>query len=110
MTPAPKDSRSSSEDHLYVLLEQSVPAWGLLAKVVREADGAIGISTPGRRLRVWRAAPDAPFRWMVSIDDRRRPAVSIVAVLRQVRQALDPTYVGARVRIAPMAARLPRDT
>jgi len=37
---------------------------------------------------------------MVSIDGRRRPAISLVAVLRQVREALDPGYATNRVRIA----------
>jgi hypothetical protein len=37
---------------------------------------------------------------MVTIDDRRRGAVSTVAVLRQVRTALDPGYATLRARIA----------
>ncbi len=46
------------------------------------------------------AAPGLPFRWFVTIDDRERPAISVVAVLRQVREALDPGYATRRVRIA----------
>ena len=39
------------------------------------------------------------FRWLVTIDGRERPAVSLIAVLRQVRQALDPGYAASRVRV-----------
>jgi hypothetical protein len=37
---------------------------------------------------------------MVTIDGRKRRAISIVAVLRQVREALDPGYAANRVRVA----------
>jgi hypothetical protein len=40
------------------------------------------------------------FRWMVIIDGRRRGAISILAVLRQVREALDPGYAASRVHVA----------
>ena len=40
------------------------------------------------------------FRWMVMIDGRRRGAISMLAVLRQVREALDPGYAASRVRVA----------
>ena len=36
---------------------------------------------------------------MVIIGDRRRGAISLVAVLRQVRATLDPGYAVMRVRI-----------
>jgi hypothetical protein len=37
---------------------------------------------------------------MVIVGDRRRGAISLVAVLRQVRTALDPGYATMRVRVA----------
>jgi hypothetical protein len=37
---------------------------------------------------------------MVTIDGRKRWAISLVGVLRQVREALDPTYAANRVRVA----------
>jgi hypothetical protein len=40
------------------------------------------------------------FRWTVTIDGRTRPAISLLAVLRQVRGALDPGYAVSRVRVA----------
>jgi hypothetical protein len=36
---------------------------------------------------------------MVTIDGRQRPAISLVAVLRQVRQSVDPGYAMSRVRV-----------
>jgi hypothetical protein len=38
----------------------------------------------------------------VAVDDCERPAISIVAVLRQVREALDPGYATRRVRIGAL--------
>jgi hypothetical protein len=39
---------------------------------------------------------------MVTINGRKRGAVSLIAVLRQVRTALDPGYAINRVRMAPL--------
>jgi hypothetical protein len=43
----------------------------------------------------------------VTTGDRTRPAISLVAVLRQVRQAVDPGYAASRVRVtvAPLVPR-----
>ena len=85
--------------------------WNLLCESSRNP-----FSHGGSRARhVWRAAApswyragrifvkpapsDLPFRWLVAIDGRERPAISIVAVLRQVRETLDPGYATRRVRI-----------
>jgi len=48
------------------------------------------------------APPDLPFRWLITVDDRERPALSIVAVLRQVRETSAPEE---RPRSAPAASR-----
>jgi hypothetical protein len=37
---------------------------------------------------------------MVTIDGRKRGTISLVGVLRQVRDALDPGYAANRVRVA----------
>jgi hypothetical protein len=92
MTPA--------ADLLYELLAQSVLAWGIVAVARRGSGGAILVSGEGRKILVKPAPAGLPFRWLVTIDDRERPALSIVAVLRQVREALDPGYATRRVRIA----------
>jgi hypothetical protein len=41
---------------------------------------------------------------MVTVNGRKRGAISLVAVLRQVRAALDPGYANYRVRIAAFPA------
>jgi hypothetical protein len=47
------------------------------------------------------------FRWVVTVDGRKRPAVSLLAVLRHVRAALDPEYAAARVRVTVAPLRVP---
>jgi hypothetical protein len=51
-------------------------------------------------IRIEPAAADPMFRWMVTIDGRKRGAISLAGVLRQVRQALDPGYAANRVCVA----------
>ena len=84
------------------LLAQSLPAWGLFGSVGRDGDQAITVSCNGVQIRVERAPPGLPFRWMVAVNGRKRGALSLVAVLRQVRSALDPGYAINRVRIAEL--------
>jgi hypothetical protein len=81
------------------LLAQSLLAWQVAGRVVHEHDGALVIES-AKSIRVAPASPDLPFRWMVTVDGRKRGAVSLVAVLRQVREVLDPGYAANRVRVA----------
>jgi hypothetical protein len=81
------------------LLAQSLAAWRVAGNVERAADGALMIGGNGKNVRIERAS-HLMFRWMVTVDGRQRPAISLVAVLRQVREALDPGYAINRVRIA----------
>ncbi len=81
------------------LLAESLGTWGVAGSVVRANDGAFVISGNGKDIRIERAQ-HAMFRWMVTVHGRKRGAVSLVAVLRQVREALDPGYAANRVRIA----------
>jgi hypothetical protein len=85
------------------LLVQSLLAWGLRGTVRGEGDAMI-VSCNGAEIRIESAQPGLPFRWMVSLNGRRRGAISLVAVLRQVRSALDPAYAVNRVRIAALPA------
>ena len=80
-------------------MTQSLAAWRVDGSVARASDGALVIHGTSKDIRIeW--APWQMFRWLVTIDGRKRGAVSLVAVLRQVREALDPGYVATRVRIA----------
>ena len=57
-----------------------------------------------KNIRIDPAPQDLIFRWMVTIDGRKRRAISLVAVLRQVREALDPGYAANRLRLVVAAA------
>jgi len=92
---------SAASEHLRVLMTQSLVAWRLIGSVHSTSDGAILISCRKHNIRIELAPPHLPFRWMVTVDGRTRPAISLVAVLRQVRAALDPGYATMRARIAP---------
>jgi hypothetical protein len=82
------------------LLAQSLAAWRVAGSVARASDGALVIEGSRRSIRIESAAPELMFRWTVTVDGRRRGAISLVAVLRQVREALDPGYAANRARIA----------
>jgi hypothetical protein len=87
-------------DLVHELLMQSVAAWRVVASVRSEGDGVIVICGSHKDIRIARAPDDLMFRWIVTIDGRKRGAISLVAVLRQVREALDPGYAASRVRVA----------
>lgn len=82
------------------LLAQSLTAWRLPGRVECAAENAILVRDSAKSISVEPAPPDSSFRWMVTVGGRRRGAISLVAVLRQVRAALDPGYALNRVRIA----------
>ena len=84
------------------LVSESLAAWGLAGEATCTDDGAIAIerTANGKRLRI-EPTPQGPmFRWRVTVDGRARPAVSLLAVLRQVRAALDPDFAATRVRVS----------
>ena len=82
------------------LLVQSLSAWRVDGSIACAVDGALVIAGARQDIRIERAPPHLPFRWTVTVDGRKRPAISVVAVLRQVREALDPGYPVKRVQIA----------
>ena len=82
------------------LLVESLATWQVAGRVERADDGGIVISGNNKSVRIDPApVPRDMFRWLVTTDGRQRPAVSVVAILRQVRQALDPGYAASRVRV-----------
>lgn len=96
---------TDSATALHRLLGESLRAWRVPARAEQGGDGAICITGLGFEIRISRAAPGLPFRWMVAGAApngaaRIRPAVSVIAVLRQVRQALDAGHEPQRLRIA----------
>jgi hypothetical protein len=91
---------AAPDDLTHELLTQSLAAWHVAGSVEHAGDGALVIGGNAKDIRIDRAPPHLMFRWMVTVDGRQRPAISLVAVLRQVREALDPGYAANRVRIA----------
>jgi hypothetical protein len=84
------------------LIGASLAAWRLAGEAHCTDDGAIVIDRTGngRRIRIEPKLDDPMFRWLVTVDGRQRPVVSLPGVLRQVRAALDPDYAATRVRVA----------
>jgi hypothetical protein len=87
-------------DLAHELLTQSLAAWRVVGSIRSEANGVIVICGSRKDIRIARAPDDLMFRWIVTVEGRKRGAISLVAVLRQVREALDPGYAGSRVRVA----------
>ncbi len=91
---------SRSVEYLRELMTQSLLAWRLAGDVCGANDGSVLVFCDNHEICIAPAPPDLPFRWTVTIDGRRRTAISVIAVLRQVRTALDPGYAAMRVRVA----------
>ncbi len=81
------------------LLKESLAAWRVAGSVERTRDGRIVIGGDNK-ISIEPAPQDSMFRWMVTIEGRKRPALSLLAVLSQVREALDPGYAANKVRVA----------
>ena len=91
------------------LISQSLTAWRLAGEATCTRDGAIVIerTTHERHVRIEPKSDDSMFRWLVTVDGRPRPAVSLLAVLRQVRAALDPDFAATRVRVSVASLLVP---
>ena len=90
---------AAANELVHELLVESLAAWRVTGRVAPAADGALSIAGARKDIRIERAT-HAIFRWTVAVDGRKRGAISLTAVLRQVREALDPSYARHRVRIA----------
>ena len=90
----------AANDLAHELLAQSLVAWRVAGSVERAGDGTLVICGNRKDIRIDRALRNSMFRWMVTVDGRKRGAISLLAVLRQVREALDPGYAAKCVRIA----------
>ena len=91
------------------LVDASLAAWRLSGAATCTPDGAIVIDRPsnGKSIRIEPKPDDPMFRWVVTVDGRQRPAVSLLAVLRQVRAALDPDFAATRVRVSVASLLVP---
>jgi len=84
---------------VHELITQSLAAWHVAGTVELTGDCGIVIGAKPK-IRIAPAQAGSIFRWTITIEGRTRQAISLLAVLRQVRGALDPGYAACRVRIA----------
>lgn len=86
---------------LRALLADSLTLWGVAGRV-EVADGGVRISAGEQVLHVTQAEPgEAPMRWWLISETRRRPAASMLGLLRSLRYALNATGTEpARARVA----------
>ena len=85
------------------LIAESLTLWGVADRVAIEGHDAdhLRLIGPTGPITIGRAPASVPFRWMVTIGERQRPAGSVTGVLRIVRAAVAPEGPSSRVRIAP---------
>jgi hypothetical protein len=86
---------------LRALLADSLTLWGVAGRV-EIADGGVRIVADEQVLHVTQAEPgEAPMRWWLISETRRRPAASMLGLLRSLRYALNATSAEpARARVA----------
>jgi len=97
----PHRTRRMNPPALRALLADSLTLWGVAGRV-EIADGGMRIIAGEQVLHVTRAAQgEAPMRWWLISETRRRPAASMLGLLRSLRYALNVTSaVPARARVA----------
>jgi hypothetical protein len=97
-----------SPKSLHVLLTESLATWGVQGHVTPSpADDVLVVRVAGARLGIARAAPTVPFRWTLDDGTRTRAFASVPALLRGLRQVLDPSHRIVSVRIAQLPMALP---
>lgn len=86
---------------LRALIADSIALWGVAGRV-EIIDGGVRISAADGLLHVVKArADEAPMRWWLIREDRRRPAASVLGLLRSLRYALNATTAEpARARVS----------
>src|SRR5689334_3916083 len=60
-----------------VLLAESLAAWRVAGDVSRSADGGFVISVDNESLGIEAEPPASLFRWMVTVDGRKRGSISL---------------------------------
>ena len=86
---------------LRALIADSLTLWGVAGRV-DIADASVRITVDDLVLHVAQALPEeAPMRWWLISETRRRPAASMLGLLRSLRYALHATSAEpARARVA----------
>ena len=86
------------------LMRASLALWRIGATIETAPEGGWRVITDaGGVVRIGRASPDIPFRWMIVTDtDRERPASSMTGLLRVLRSVLDPDWRPGRARVVSL--------
>lgn len=86
---------------LRALIADSLTLWGVVGRV-DIADAGVRITAADLALHVAPALPEeTPIRWWLISETRRRPAASMLGLLRSLRYALNATSAEpARARVA----------
>lgn len=87
---------------LAALLRETLAVWRLSGEVCPEGDRLV-VTAGGRTVCVLAAPDGTPFPWLVQTAEKTRGAASIAALLRTLRNTLDPEHSGSRLRLAPQA-------
>lgn len=90
----------ASIEDVAALLKESLVVWRLDGDVGLEG-GAIVVQAGGRSVRVGPGPEGTPIAWTVATAEKMRGVTSLTALLRAVRNALDPEHAGSRLRLAP---------
>jgi len=100
----PQRARRMNPPALRALLADSLVLWGVTGRS-DITDQGVRITANDLVLHVVPASPDeSPIRWWLIREDRRRPAASMLGLLRSLRYALNATSAEparARVSAAP---------
>ena len=88
--------------YVVVLLQESLPAWGVAGVVSSSADGVLEVRAATAHLRITRAPAGLPFRWLVGDGGRSRAVSGVPGLLRTVRASIDASYRPIAVRIAAL--------
>lgn len=87
-------------EELAALLRDTLAVWHLEGEVRLETQELV-VAAAGRRLCILAAPGDAPFPWLVKTAEKSRGVASVSALLRTVRNVLDPEHGGVRLKLAP---------
>jgi hypothetical protein len=89
-------------DDVVVLLQESLAAWCVPGVISHKPDGSLELRAARILIQIARAPAGLPFRWLVGVDELRRPVSGLPGLLRSVRVALDPNFRPLPVRIAAL--------
>ncbi len=98
----PRGGAEATDQAVLALVRTSLGLWRVDATIGRNEAGRIVIAAPGLDVEISRAPPELPFRWLIEVGGRQRPASSVAGLMRNLRMLLEPQFRPARARIASL--------